>query len=153
MGRPAEPTADAGEDLGLRWRRLAARLAVQGADEATLAAIWRHLAEQPVAPVRCALVASRGSVLFHQSLPGATRVDLARFGAPPEVVALLAYVREHPPYVVVVTDRTGADVTLVPRGAVTGSTTAVVGPDDEIERNAPGCWAQARYQRRAQDSC
>jgi peptide subunit release factor 1 (eRF1) len=27
-----------------------------------------------------------------------------------------------------------------------------VGPDDEIERNAPGGWAQPRYQRRAEDS-
>jgi hypothetical protein len=68
------------------------------------------------------------------------------------VVALLAFRQRHPPYVVVVTDRTGADLTLVPRGAVTGATWTVIGPDDEIERNAPGGWAQARYQRLAEDS-
>jgi hypothetical protein len=28
----------------------------------------------------------------------------------------------------------------------------VAGPDDEIERNAPGGWSQPRYQRRAEDS-
>ncbi len=49
-------------------------------------------------------------------------------------------------------DRSGADVTAVPRGAATGSTHTVVGPDDEIERNAPGGWAQPRYHRRAEDS-
>jgi len=57
-----------------------------------------------------------------------------------------------PPYVLVVTDRTGADVTAVPRGAATGRTTVVIGPDDEIERNAPGGWSQPRFQRRAEDS-
>jgi hypothetical protein len=150
--RPAEPTANTGEDLALRWRQLAGHLAAQGADQATLAAIWRHLGEQPVSPARYAIFASRGSVPFHQRLPGAAGVDIARFGAPADVVPLLAFMQQHPPYVHVVADRTGADLTVVPRGAVTGSTSVVVGPDDEIERNAPGGWAQARYQRRAEDS-
>jgi hypothetical protein len=68
------------------------------------------------------------------------------------VVPLLAWLQNHPAHVVVVTDRTGADLTTVPSGAATGSTSTVVRPDDEIERNAPGGWAQARYQRRAEDS-
>jgi peptide subunit release factor 1 (eRF1) len=68
------------------------------------------------------------------------------------VLSLLAFVQNHPAYVKVVTDRTGADVTSVPRGAVSGATTVVLGTDDEIERNAPGGMAQARYQRRAVDS-
>ena len=150
--QPADPTADAGEDLGLRWRRLAAHLAMQGADDATLAAIGRDLAEQPASPARYAIFGRRGSLLFRQALPGAHGVDVARFSAPADVVPLLVFVQQHPPYVKVVTDRTGADVTMVHRGAATGSTTVVVGPDDEIERNAPGGWAQARYQRRAEDS-
>ncbi|HEU5109653.1 MAG TPA: Vms1/Ankzf1 family peptidyl-tRNA hydrolase, partial [Micromonosporaceae bacterium] len=46
----------------------------------------------------------------------------------------------------------GADVTAVPAGTASGPTRVVAGPDDEIERNAPGGWAQPRYQRRAEDS-
>jgi hypothetical protein len=134
----AEPGTDAGEDLGLRWRRLASRLTAQGADEASVAVISRYLSQQPAAPARCAAFATEGKLLFAETLPGPAQPDLARFGAPPDVVPLLSWSQRHPPYVVVVTDRTGADVTAVPGGAVAGSTSKVVGPDDEIERNAPG---------------
>jgi len=68
------------------------------------------------------------------------------------VVPLLGWLQRHPAYVSVLTDRTGADVTAVPAGAWHGTTSVVVGPDDEIERNAPGGWSQPRYQRRAEDS-
>lgn len=150
--RPADPLADAAEDLNLRWRNLATQLSTQGADDASIAAVWRELERQPVSPARFAVVASHGSVLFGQRLPDADGVDLARFGAPAHVAPLIEYVQRHPPYVKVVTDRTGADLTVVPRGAAAGPTTVVVGPDDEIERNAPGGWAQGRYQHRAEDS-
>jgi hypothetical protein len=40
----------------------------------------------------------------------------------------------------------------VPGGGAAESTWTVIGPDDEIERNAPGGWSQPRYQRRAKDS-
>lgn len=149
---PADPVADAGADLGLRWRRLATELAEQGADRATLAAIGDDLAEQPASPAYYAIVASSGSVVFRQTLPNATGADHAHFGAPADVLPLIAFVQDHPAYVKVVTDRTGADVTTVARGAASGPTTLVFGTDDEIERNAPGGWAQARYQRRAEDS-
>jgi hypothetical protein len=147
-----DPGTDTGTDLGLRWKRLSSHLATEGADDATLEAIANDLVEQPAAPAQFAIFASRGSVVFHHRLPSAGGVDHAHFGAPADVLALLAYQQDHPPYVKVLTDRTGADVTMVPRGAVSGPTTVVVGPDDEIERNAPGGWAQARYQRRAEDS-
>ena len=150
--QPPDPVTDTGADLGLRWRRLASQLAAQGADEATLTAIARDLAGQPASPAQFAIYASRGSIVFHHRLPYATGVDHAHLGAPAEVLPLLAYQQDHPPYVKVVTDRTGADVTVVPRGAVSGPRTVVNGADDEIERNAPGGFAQARFQRRAEDS-
>jgi hypothetical protein len=150
--QPEDPLADASEDLSLRWRRHAAQLSAQGADDASLGAVWRELKRQPASPSRFAIFASRGSVLFRQTLPGHDGVDVARFGAPAHVLPLLKYLQRHPPYVKVVTDRTGADLTVVPRGAAAAPTTVVVGPDDEIERNAPGGWAQGRYQHRAEDS-
>ncbi len=150
--QPPDPVTDTGADLGLRWKRLASQLAAHGADDATLTAITNDLAEQPASPAQYAIFASRGAVVYRHRLPGAAGVDYAHFGAPADVVPLLAYRQEHPPYVKVVTDRTGADVTVVPRGAVSGPTTVVNGTDDEIERNAPGGFAQARYQRRAEDS-
>jgi hypothetical protein len=56
------------------------------------------------------------------------------------------------PYVVVVTDRTGADINPFRDPGHPLPAVRVDGPDDEIERNAPGGWSQPRYQRRAEDS-
>ena len=149
---PMAPTVDAAEDLGLRWRVIAKRLAEQGADDPTVEALGRRVADEPVFPVELALFGSDARVRLVQPVPGDMRFDRARFGAPADVVPLLAWLQGRPAYVMVLTDRLGADVTAVRAGAVAGATATVVGPDDEIERNAPGGWAQPRYQRRAEDS-
>jgi hypothetical protein len=63
--------------------------------------------------------------------------------------------QERPPYVLVVIDRTGADLESSIGMASMPVRSTVEGPDDEIERNAPGGWeglTQGRYQRRAEDS-
>jgi peptide subunit release factor 1 (eRF1) len=145
-------TGDVAGDLHLRWRSMRTRLAEQGADEATLAAIDATVTDVPIYPAELAVVARAGRVRLAHQMPGAKQYDRARFATPPEIVPLLLWLQRHPPYVVVVTDRTGADLTAVPRGAATGSASTVEGPDDEIERNAPGGWSQPRYQRRAEDS-
>jgi hypothetical protein len=150
--QPQYPTLDASADLDLRWRTLAARLATEHADAATLAAVTDRLAAIGPIPQELAVFARQGDVLLAQPIPGGPRFDRAHFGAPASVIPLLGWLQQHPSHVVVVTDRTGADITTVPEGAGSGSTSAVAGPDDEIERNAPGGWAQPRYQRRAEDS-
>jgi hypothetical protein len=150
--QPPYPIMDAEEDLELRWRSAATRLAAQGADDATLAAIGRELARLGPRPSEVAVFAAGGQILLVQPIPGDTRFDRAGYGRPPTVVPLLGWRQRHPAYVLAVTDRTGADVTAVARGCVHGTTWRVVGPDDEIERNAPGGWSQPRYQRRAEDS-
>jgi hypothetical protein len=151
--RPVEPTVSVylgSPDLDLRWRAMAARLAAQHADEDTLAAVAERLAG--CGPGEVALFASGGYVRLVQPLPGSPPLDRARFGVPASVIPLLDWYQRHPAYVAVLTDRTGADLTVVPRGAWEGGTYPVPGPDDEIERNAPGGWSQPRYQRRAEDS-
>jgi hypothetical protein len=149
---PAYPSLDQLEDLDLRWRRLATDLSARHADPATRGAVTEHLAALGPRPTELAVFAAHGRVLLAQPIPGGPTFDRAYFGAPAAVIPLLGWLQQHPAYVVVVTDRTGADLTAVPQGAYHGSTTLVVGPDDEIERNAPGGWAQPRYQRRAEDS-
>jgi hypothetical protein len=67
-------------------------------------------------PARYAIFASRGSV---PPAPAVPRASTPRFGAPADVVPLLAFLQHHPPYVHVLADRTGAELTVVPR-AVTG---------------------------------
>jgi len=149
--RPAEPVASlylgTPPDVnGHRLHELLRDLARHGADQATVAALAAG-----VDHAETAAFAAGGELLLRQPIPGAG-VDLAAFAAPARVVPLLAWRQARPGYVAVVIDRTGADVTAVPHGTATGTTAVVEGPDDEIERNAPGGWSQPRYQRRAVDS-
>jgi len=163
--RPLEPAAsvylrattpdaalDSAEELAIRIRMVEERLRTQGADESTVEAVAAALARHPSPQAGVAVLATGGNVVLEHPLPDGTPTDRARFGAPADVIPLLSWLWRHPAYVLVVTDRTGADVTAVPAGAASGPTRAVVGPDDEIERNAPGGWSQPRYQRRAEDS-
>lgn len=152
---PKAVDLDIGEDLRTRWRKLAEQLRAQGIDKPTLAVIEQHIAALAVTPVAAAgyaLLASAGTIHLAQPMPGVVTADRARYSAPPELLPLLAWWQQHPAYVSVLIDRAGAEVTAVPAAALTGNTVTVTGPDDEIERNAPGGWAQARYQRRAEDS-
>jgi Bacterial archaeo-eukaryotic release factor family 2 len=150
--RPRYPTLDTTEDLELRWRALEVRLTDQGADEPTRTAVTERLAATEPMPIELALFAAGGRLLLDQPIPGGAPFDRADYAAPAAVVPLLDWWQRHPAYVAVVTDRTGADVLAVPRGTVRGSASVVIGPDDEIEHNAPGGWSQPRYQRRAVDS-
>jgi hypothetical protein len=150
--RPSYPTLDTTEDLALRRQALVTRLADEGADEATREVVATRLAATGPAPDELVVFATRGRILLAQPIPGGVPFDRAGYAAPAAVVPLLDWWQRHPAHVVVVTDRTGADVVAVPRGAVRGTPSVVIGPDDEIERNAPGGWAQPRYQRRAEDS-
>jgi hypothetical protein len=151
LREPSRRPADSGEDMLLRRRAIATTLRGQGADDATVAAVDGSLDGLPY-PVESALFAMSGQTRLAQPVPGAVAQDNASFGAPAKVAPLLSWLHEHPAHVVVLTDRTGADITSTPAGALQGVTRTVTGPDDEIERNAPGGWAQARYQRRAEDS-
>jgi Bacterial archaeo-eukaryotic release factor family 2 len=146
------PTVDPAAELDLRRRAIEAGLGGQGADRATIDVIGGLVAGLPAYPTELAIFAADGRILLAQPVPGGAPVDRIRFGMPADVLPLLAWLRRHPPYVEVVTDRTGADITVVPGGGGPGSTCTVIGPDDEIERNAPGGWSQPRYQRRAEDS-
>jgi len=145
------PPADMTEDRALRLRAIGARLREQGADDPTVTAVGDYLRRLPY-PAETAVFAADGEVRWTQALPGGVPRDLARFGVPAMVTPILKWLQGNPAHVIVIIDRVGADVTAVPVGAVDAVTTSVAGPDDEIERNAPGGWAQARHQRRAEDS-
>jgi hypothetical protein len=85
-------------------------------------------------------------------MPAGTVTDRAIFGAPAHVRPVLRWLQSQVPYIVVLTDRTGADISAFRDAAHPLTPVRVDGPDDEIERNAPGGWSQPRYQRRAEDS-
>jgi hypothetical protein len=149
---PAVAAGDTGPEADLRWQALADRLAAQGADPATVDALAAFLAGFPVSRTELVAFAAGGAVIAAQQIPGGASFDRASFAAPPDFVPLLAWLQRHPAHVVAVTDRTGADITATRHGRLRGTRSVVMGPDDEIERNAPGGWSQPRYHRRAEDS-
>lgn len=140
------------DDPNLRWNALADRLLRAGADPQTVGAMGQAALDAVPGSGVCAVFGSAGDVRLTIDLPDAGSPDRASHGAVPLVLPFLAWLQDHPPYVVAAVDRTGADIEVRPQGVLHGSFVSISGPDDEIERNAPGGWSQGRYQRRAEDS-
>jgi hypothetical protein len=146
-----------GEDeRALQARHLADVLTAQGAPAAAMHELRDRLLHAPVAPRTLAMFASSDGVMLHEELlPDTVLDDRVGFTAPAEVLAVLAHDQERPPFVHVVIDRSGADLTYSAGAGAALRHAVVVGTDDEIERNAPGGrsgLSQSRYQRRAEDS-
>jgi hypothetical protein len=157
LGPGLAPTPDPDLEWEARWQTLADQLRRNGADGGTVEAIRREIpyfspARAAVGGAEQGVFAADGEVLHAVRLPGLDCPDLAAFAAPAHVLPALAWLQDRPPVVLVVTDRTGADIRACPGGAAPEETFFVQGPDDEIERNAPGGWSQPRYQHRAEDS-
>lgn len=103
------------------------------------------------------MVAAGGRVLVGAGLPTepTDELDRYRLGLLPWLVPLIEADQRRFPHVVVLIDRKGADLHgYRARGDDVDDEIdeQVEGDDPVIERNAPGGWSQARYQRRALDS-
>lgn len=139
-------------DGPLRWRTIARRMSDQGAPAAVLDALAQRVLDVARGPGVLAAFARGDQVSLTLELPGAGPMYAGRYGALPYLKPLLTWEQEHPARILAVLDRTGADISVWPAGSTDPLDTTVIGPDDEIERNAPGGWAQGRYQHRAEDS-
>ncbi len=134
-----------------RWKTMRADLEQQGAPPELLDRVEAlvpdaHLAGQCLS----ALIAMDGTEVIehHDEEP---KADIGRWSQVPVLAPCLEWHQRAVPYVVVLADRTGADLVAVRRSG--RAITAEVGDDDGvIERNAPGGWSQKRYQRRAEST-
>lgn len=140
------------QDVHPRWRRVVETLGDEGAGAATVRALTERVLGTVPGPGVVAAFAVGGEVVCAIDLVGSEQPDLVVHASLPHVLPLMAWLQEHPAHVVALVDRVGADLTVYPRGTTEGVSVVVDGPDDVIERNAPGGWSQARYQRRAEDS-
>jgi hypothetical protein len=140
------------ENALARWHAMVRRLSRQGVDAATLQVLDETVAASVPGNGVLAAFAADGEILLAIEMPGSTQRDLAIRAPLPHLLPFLTWVQERPARVLAVVDRTGAEITSYPPGTTTAATQTIVGPDDEIERNAPGGWSQMRYQHRAEDS-
>jgi hypothetical protein len=147
-------TEDAGHATALRWRAAREQLADDGADDDTLAALDRAVADHRPHPGKYGLVlfAAGGRVRHTEVLAEPPRREIAAYGPLPHTMPLVVQRGERVPWVRVVVDRTGADLLgmtaggVPRRGQVTGS------QQFPIRKVAPGGWSQPRYQRAAETS-
>lgn len=142
------------DDVELQRRRIAESLRRDGASDPAVEVVTARIAAHRHAPGTLAVFAADdGQVLHEQWLPGfASDAENVAFSTPARLLPMLAWAQDRPPYVLVVTDRSGADLTTCAGGDQPVQVATVEGVDDEIERNAPGGWSQPRYQQRAEDS-
>lgn len=152
------PGPGAPDDRELRLRAMLDKLRPTEATPESMTALASVLSsvteDRPVDPGRptaAAFVGADGQTRMFE-LPGADIADRVYVSALPHVLPLLEWRQCRPAYVLVLLDRTGAELVVQGAGAAPSAHTEVAGPDDEIERNAPGGWSQPRYQNRAEDS-
>lgn len=142
--------ADVPPPVRLRWKSTRRELAGTGAPEAALAAIDPLVNDADPSGDTLAVIANREGLLLLAHLPDAPMRDVARCGALPAVVPLLAWRQRQFPYVVVATDRLGAELlAVVPAGP--DQAVRVEGEELHITRSAPGGWSQRRFQQRAEN--
>ena len=147
--------ADASADhmIELRWRALRARLEEEGIDFRTLGALDAAVGTDRglPSPHGQAIFAADGQVLLQEELRASTTPDRATLAEVPDVMPLLAQYPDIPAHVLVVVDRTGADIEVLTSGGVC-SRGRVRGADHPVTKVGSGDWNQPRYQRRAENT-
>ncbi len=142
--------ADPATPLHIHWSNLRRSLAADGAGEADLAAIDVTATEAEHGGDTNVAIAADGVL---QAVGFITERIVGPFGATeviPAILPLLDWEQSRIPHLVVVADRTGADmIAISPQYEDTGTT--VTGDDEYIHRGAPGGWSQRRFQQRAEN--
>ncbi len=98
-----------------------------------------------------AVIADAERILHVEHGPAVDPSDRASWGPVARLLPILRWRQSQPPYVVVVIDRTGADLSAFRRGSPELHA-EVEGEHDVIRKVQAGGWSQRRYQRRAEDS-
>jgi Bacterial archaeo-eukaryotic release factor family 2 len=98
-----------------------------------------------------AVIADAERILHVEHGPAVSQDDIGTWGPLPHLLPILRWRQTDPTYVVVLTDRTGADLFGIRRGSpeLHGE---VEGEHDVIRKVQAGGWSQRRYQQRAEDS-
>jgi hypothetical protein len=111
-------TEDAAKRLRLRVKEITVALADQGADEPTVEALVRAIedAPPPVGESGRSLIAAHGEVLLDEHLAGPPATQVVRYSDLPYLVPLASHAAGRPPYLVVVADRAGAEITAYGEG-------------------------------------
>lgn len=146
-------------EVELRWRAQRAELASAGADDADLDALEQAVLRPSGRGGSTGIfaVAAGGRIVHERVLPQAPVRDEAAWQALPHLMPLVRALDGGARYVLVETDHTGADITVVDAGSGDPVDDVVeqaesAGGHDVIRKLPSGGWSHRRYQARADDS-
>ncbi|HYH27445.1 MAG TPA: Vms1/Ankzf1 family peptidyl-tRNA hydrolase [Actinomycetota bacterium] len=132
-----------------RWRTLRSELAEAGAPEGALANVDPAIEGAHLEGGCLFAVANEGGLLHVEHGPEAPASELSHWGSLPPLASVIRWRQDHPAHVVVLTDRTGADLHAVRFGRPDIHREAG-GDDDPVRKVGPGGWSQRRFQERAE---
>jgi hypothetical protein len=144
---------NAAQKVDAQWRALRSELEAADAPAGALDAIAEVTDGAHTRGPSLYAVATADRLLVAESLDVQPARDFGRVASLPVLAPLLTWRQSSVPHVVVVADRTGADVTAVPRRGE--PIEEEVEPDhgrDPVQRSKPGGWSQRRYQERVQNT-
>jgi Bacterial archaeo-eukaryotic release factor family 2 len=153
-------TENADTELDLRVRGVAERLTEQGAPEAVVEAVRSRLLEGNEGGAagtlkgRAVIVAADGSVVLDQALVDAPVRETAEWGPHPDVLPVLRQLPGRVPHIVVLIDRTGADITYVGTPGQVGEDTeekTIEGETFHLRKVKVGGWAHDHWQNSAEN--
>jgi hypothetical protein len=134
-----------------RWKNLRRDLEHRDVPDAILREIDGLVPDAHLHGESFALIADAERVLHVEHGPALGGEDFATWGPFARVLPILRWRQSQPPYVVVLTDRTGADLFAFRRGSP-DLHAEIEGEHDVIRKVHAGGWSQRRYQERAEDS-
>jgi hypothetical protein len=138
----------------LRWKALRSDLEHRGVPEEVLSAVDPFVPEAHLRGARIEVVVSTTGArhVEHGGDPNeATEHDESRWGWAPWLFPILAWRQGTVPHLVVLIDRSGADLFAFRREGP-AMHEEVDAPGEPLTRSKPGGWSQRRYQQRAENS-
>ena len=147
-------TESGAHEVALRWRDVRRDLHEQGADEATLSALDADVdADVGVpGPHGRVLIGAGGAVCFADQLHHRLATSHGALAPLPHLMPYLAQRATDLPHVVVVTDRTGADVLAVRPDGDTTSRTVDGRIQYPMHRTATADWSERHFQLRVENT-
>lgn len=142
---------DADEQLSIRWRNLRRVAAEQGASDELLDVAERTIEGNHQGGDGLVVVVDERAPRLVVHIADQLTDDVAYVGELPRLAPLLDWESSLLPHVVVLTDRVGADVSVVDQGELEDSF-SIEGETLHIHRSHPGGWSQRRYQQRAENT-
>src|SRR3954447_12695229 len=142
---------NASQRIQLAWKSVRETLAMQGAPEGSLAAIDPLVPDAHTRGDCLAVFANASGILHDESGHGVAMHERSALAPLPALLPLIRWRQDQPSFVVVLADRTGADLfgIRLEGPAIEHEVEGVGGP---VRKVAPGGWSQRRYQQRAENT-